>query len=63
LTDADIPHRTQIWSCIMEIWAKHLKQLSKEMQGAIGKISFTCDLWSSANLVPYMAVTAHWIDT
>ncbi|KAK0445675.1 uncharacterized protein EV420DRAFT_1572148, partial [Desarmillaria tabescens] len=48
LTDDDIPHRTQIW---------------KYVQDALGKISFTCDMWSNANLVPFMAVTAHWIET
>ncbi|PBK62342.1 hypothetical protein ARMSODRAFT_895744, partial [Armillaria solidipes] len=32
LTDADIPHRTQIRSRVMEIWEEHLKQLSREMQ-------------------------------
>jgi hypothetical protein len=31
-------------------------------QDALGKISFTSDVWSDPNLVPYMAVTAHWID-
>ncbi|SJL00252.1 uncharacterized protein ARMOST_03564 [Armillaria ostoyae] len=63
LTDDDIPRRTQIRKRVMEIWEDHLKQLSKEMQGALGKISFTCDMWSNANLVPFMAVTAHWIET
>jgi hypothetical protein len=31
-------------------------------QDALGKIFFTSDVWSDPNLVPYMAVTAHWID-
>lgn len=31
-------------------------------QGALGKISSTADVWSDPNLVPYMAVTSHWID-
>jgi hypothetical protein len=30
-------------------------------QAAAGKISYTSDIWSSSNMTPYMAVTAHWI--
>lgn len=32
-------------------------------QKSLGKISYTMDLWSDPNLTPFMAVTAHWIDT
>ena len=28
----------------------------------MGKISFTMDMWSEPNLVPFMAVTVHWIE-
>ncbi|PBL03194.1 hypothetical protein ARMGADRAFT_902818, partial [Armillaria gallica] len=61
LTDNDIPHRTQLRECIMEMWQEYLQQLSKDMLGALGKILFTCDLWTNSNLVLFMAVTAHWI--
>ena len=27
----------------------------------MGKISYTSDIWSSADMTPYMAVTAHWM--
>jgi hypothetical protein len=30
------------------------------LQGALGKISYTADAWSAANLRPYFAITAHW---
>ena len=30
-------------------------------KGAVGKISYTTDTWSSKNMTPYMAVTAHWM--
>ncbi|KAK0209656.1 hypothetical protein IW262DRAFT_1302111 [Armillaria fumosa] len=60
---AFIVSNDQIWKHVMEIWEDHLKQLSKEMQGALGKISFMCDMWLNANLVPFMAVMAHWIET
>jgi hypothetical protein len=29
----------------------------------MGKISFTMDCWSDPNLKPYMAVTAHWLES
>jgi hypothetical protein len=28
---------------------------------AVGKISYTTDIWSSENRTPYMAVTGHWM--
>lgn len=33
-----------------------------KIQDAVGRISFTSDLWSDSNLTPFMAVTAHWIE-
>ncbi|SJL06981.1 uncharacterized protein ARMOST_10323 [Armillaria ostoyae] len=54
---------TDIQSQVMEIWEEHLKQLSREMQSALGKFSFMTDLWSIANLVLFMAIMAYWIDT
>lgn len=30
---------------------------------SLGKISFTTDMWSDPNLTPFMAVTAHWIES
>ncbi|KAL1732077.1 hypothetical protein EV714DRAFT_190131, partial [Schizophyllum commune] len=30
-------------------------------QNAMGRISFTLDIWSRGNLQPYMAVTAHYM--
>lgn len=32
------------------------------IQKALGKISYTMDMWSDPNLSPFMAVTAHWIE-
>ena len=30
-------------------------------QNSCGKISFTADIWSNANMQAYIAVTSHWI--
>ena len=27
----------------------------------MGLISFTCDIWSNQNRLPFLALTAHWI--
>ncbi|KAF9555989.1 hypothetical protein CPC08DRAFT_604475, partial [Agrocybe pediades] len=62
LKDKDIPHRTTIRTRIMERLDEYLNELKKEIsETALGKVSFTMDLWTDPNLVPYMAVTAHWM--
>jgi hypothetical protein len=38
------------WACV-----------NSSTKGSLGKISFTTDVWSDANLAPFMGVTAHWI--
>ncbi|KAJ7118153.1 hypothetical protein C8R44DRAFT_625973 [Mycena epipterygia] len=35
--------------------------ITSNSQHALGKISFTMDVWSSKALQPYLAVTAHWL--
>lgn len=38
-----------------------LTHILSVVQGSLGKISLTMDLWSDINLTPSMAATAHWI--
>ncbi|KAF5335251.1 hypothetical protein D9758_017382 [Tetrapyrgos nigripes] len=61
LRDSDIPHRDKIWSRIMQLWEDQLVHLKEDLLAALGRISTTMDLWTDPNLVPYMCVTAHWI--
>ncbi len=35
--------------------------LTHNYKKSCGQISFTMDIWSSASLSPYLAVTSHWI--
>ncbi|KAH9024989.1 hypothetical protein EDB83DRAFT_2179127, partial [Lactarius deliciosus] len=35
--------------------------LTSNCKTSCGRISFTMDIWSSASLTPYLAVTSHWI--
>ncbi|PPQ77048.1 hypothetical protein CVT26_007808 [Gymnopilus dilepis] len=62
LRDKDIPHRTTICNRVMEMWEKHVKDLEKDMQKALGKVSFTADCWTDTNLMPFMAITGHWLE-
>jgi hypothetical protein len=32
-------------------------------KNSLGRISSTMDLWSDPNLAPFMAVTAHWMES
>jgi|SRR5215471_16880971 len=42
---------------------KHEKsQIKKKLQDAPGKISLTLDGWTSRNQIPFLGITAHWID-
>lgn len=43
--------------------SKPVHSLITQTQNSIGKISFTSDIWSDTNLSPFMAVTAHWIES
>ncbi|KAF7347428.1 HAT family dimerization domain-containing protein [Mycena venus] len=62
LKDSDIPHRTKIRKRIIEVWDEHLAHLESEMATVIGKISTTMDLWTDRQKIPFMAVTAHWLE-
>lgn len=62
LRDSDIPGRTHIRTRVAEVWDEHMAKLEEEMTSSLGKISMTMDLWTDANLSPFMAVTAHWIE-
>ncbi len=78
LKDTDIPGHTTIRSRVTELLDKHLEKLETEMkvlihllclrsfirfQKSVGKISFTMDMWSDPILTPFMAVTAHWVES
>lgn len=45
--------------CVVDL-TLHLHRLIRT-QEAIGRISYTCDMWSRGSLAGYMALTAHWL--
>ena len=62
-TEKDIPHRQTIAD---EIYAKSLKVrglLHEQFRNNDSRISFTFDASTSCASDPYVAVTAHWIDS
>ncbi|KAF5343710.1 hypothetical protein D9758_016511 [Tetrapyrgos nigripes] len=63
LEDSDIPRRHEIRRRILELWEEHLDNLTAEFENALSKISFTSDMWTNSNMTPFLAVTAHWIET
>jgi hypothetical protein len=36
-------------------------KMTNKLQHALGKISFTMDIWSSKTLQPYLVITTHWL--
>ena len=77
LDDEDIPKRDKIHNAIIVAWKAYYISLKQDLKvsvisvcvcitdvsakAAIGKISYTTDIWFSADKTPYMAVTAHWM--
>ncbi|KAJ2928061.1 hypothetical protein H1R20_g9035, partial [Candolleomyces eurysporus] len=60
LEDRDIPHRDKMTSMILDAHALEYQKMRKDLKNALGRISFTMDLWTDPNLTPFMAVTAHY---
>ncbi|KIK10799.1 hypothetical protein PISMIDRAFT_123916, partial [Pisolithus microcarpus 441] len=42
-------------------WKSYFEVLKKDMEVAVGQISFTADIWSNSLHHPYLGMTAHWI--
>ncbi|KAI3609514.1 transposase [Moniliophthora roreri] len=61
LTKANILGCTTMSKVIIETWYCQMHELAKEIMGALGKISFTCDGWTDSTLYPFIAITVHWI--
>ncbi|THH30687.1 hypothetical protein EUX98_g3511 [Antrodiella citrinella] len=62
LSDDDIPHRTFLTTLLGKMFkTEHLK-LEDDVQNALGRVSFTCDVWSDKNIRGFMGVTLHFIN-
>ncbi|KAF8056167.1 hypothetical protein FPV67DRAFT_1424809, partial [Lyophyllum atratum] len=61
LTDEEIPHRSKVREEIIYTWKASFVQLKAELASAIGRVSFTMDMWSSRNRTSYLAITCHYL--
>ncbi|KAJ3572595.1 hypothetical protein NP233_g2975 [Leucocoprinus birnbaumii] len=55
--------RTLFLMLLHALWEENLDSLSMSMKNALGKISFTTDIWTDPIMSPFLAITAHWIET
>ena len=60
ISDKDLPHQTALTNLIYEAYLKDHEQMRKDLQVALGQVSFTSDIWSDPVLTPFMALTAHF---
>jgi hypothetical protein len=60
--ESDIVHRDKLTDIVKDRAAQIEAELSKLLQEAPGKISFTFDGWTSAIMRAYIAVTTHYIN-
>lgn len=58
-----LPVRTTFQRRIIDEYKHRSVQIKELIAKEPGKISLTCDAWSSTVYKGYMEVTAHWIDT
>ncbi|KAF8490631.1 hypothetical protein F5888DRAFT_1587829, partial [Russula emetica] len=48
---------------VISEWRNSFKRLKSDLSKSCGRISFTSDVWSNANLEAYLVLTAHWISS
>ncbi|CDO76288.1 hypothetical protein BN946_scf184917.g4 [Trametes cinnabarina] len=61
LTNKDILHRTHAHDLLVREYEMEIQRLRDELKAkALGRISFTCDLWSSQDLSGYFALSVHY---
>ncbi|KAH9946450.1 hypothetical protein B0H21DRAFT_676010, partial [Amylocystis lapponica] len=61
LDDKDIPHRSKITKLIEDRYNAEKAILATEAQNALGRVSFTSDVWSDQQLRGFMAITVHYV--
>ncbi|KIK80800.1 hypothetical protein PAXRUDRAFT_15586 [Paxillus rubicundulus Ve08.2h10] len=59
LWDQDIPRWTKLQIEIIAVWQEYLVTLKKDMDKALGNMSFTANIWGDKVLQPYLAMTGH----
>ena len=57
-----VPKADSLKNSIMSTFKTKLLQLRAFWASIDSRISFTTDIWSAPNDIPFMAITGHWID-
>jgi len=58
-----VPTADTIHTGILSIFSEEQDRMRQKLQKMLGKISFTLDAWTSRNQLPFLGITAHWIDS
>ncbi|KAF8129409.1 hypothetical protein K438DRAFT_1531550, partial [Mycena galopus ATCC 62051] len=61
LEDSVLPHRTKLSELICTRFQVEYQRMIHEIQNALGRVSFTGDIWSRGNLDSHLAITAHYM--
>ena len=56
----DFSRRTALTDRIYRQYLDAYDALVKEIEGSLGRVSFTSDIWSDSQLASFLAMTAHW---
>jgi hypothetical protein len=59
---AFVPKADSLKNSIMSTFKTKLVELRAFWADIDSRISFTTDIWSAPNNIPFMAITGHWID-
>jgi hypothetical protein len=58
-----VPTANTIHTGILSIFSEEQGRMHQKLQKTLEKISFTLDAWTSRNQLPFLGITAHWIDS
>ncbi len=61
--DVPIPSATSLRRDLNWAYAHAFKRMRSLLYDAPGKLSFTVDGWTSPNMLPFLGITAHWVDS
>ncbi|PCH38908.1 hypothetical protein WOLCODRAFT_33260, partial [Wolfiporia cocos MD-104 SS10] len=60
LDNSDIPHRTKLKQLLTARFSELQESIASDAQNALGRVSFTSDLWTDHQLRGFMAITLHF---
>ncbi|KAF4609402.1 hypothetical protein D9613_012987 [Agrocybe pediades] len=61
--ESDIPHRTKLREEIVEKAKVAIDRLKEHFKSIPGCVSITFDAWTSKSYDPFLAITAHYVDS